>query len=59
MNIPKLYAGELHKLTIGLIVCSLCNFIKPVNLGGVGFIHFNLHFSCIILLLLIVCFTCF
>jgi hypothetical protein len=26
MNIPKLYAGELHKLTIGLIVCSLCNF---------------------------------
>jgi hypothetical protein len=59
-SFPKLYASELHKLTVCLIgECSLCNFIKPVILGGVGLIHFNLHFSCMMLLLLIVCFTCF
>jgi hypothetical protein len=62
INFPKLYARELHKLIIGLMgMFSVCNLTKPLILGGVGFMHFDFHFSFsgIILLAFIIYFTCF
>jgi uncharacterized membrane protein YeaQ/YmgE (transglycosylase-associated protein family) len=59
---PKLYEGKLHELVIGLIgALVLCNFIRPLILGGVRFqfLSFQFTFCCTMLLLCISCFTSF